>query len=94
MILKEVTGASRYSFNDRDTGRLVEGVNVFFMQTASTADQVGKIPQKVSLPISAWDKVKAIPFPIDCEAVIEQQFTSRGIKSKVVDIDCDFTKRK
>jgi hypothetical protein len=86
MIIKNVVGASRYSFEDKDSKRLVEGVNVFFLQDASNQDQIGQITSKVSLPISAWGGITQIKFPSDCEAFVEQQFTSKGIKSKVTSL--------
>ena len=94
MRLNEVVGATRYSFQDKESKRQVEGVNVWFMQNADGENQVGKIPQKISLPIDSWVKVSVLPFPCACEAVVEQSFSSKGIKSKVTALEPIFSEKK
>lgn len=78
-------GAQSYSFKDNDSGRQVEGVNVFFLQKSDNPDAVGLIPTKVTLPIHTWNRVKELKFPSTVELVMEQIFTQKGIKTKVSD---------
>jgi hypothetical protein len=87
MRLTNVVGATRYSFEDRESKRLVEGVNVWFMQESEGKDAVGQIPAKVSLPIDTWEDVRYLPFPIDCEAHTKEVITKRGIISKVIGLE-------
>lgn len=82
----KIEGAQPYSFKDNESGRLVEGVNVFFLQKSQNADAVGMIPTKVTLPYSTWDKVKQLNFPSHCSLEMEQFFTQKGVKTKVVDL--------
>jgi hypothetical protein len=94
MRLDNVVGARKYSFKDKDSQRLVEGVNVFFLEKANSADDVGQIPNKISVPYHEWDNIRMLPFPVACEAVLEQVFSSKGIKTKVVSLTGIFPDRK
>lgn len=83
-----VVGAKAYSFNDRETGRLVEGVNIFYLNEDKTDNQsVGQVPAKVTLPFHFFDKVSTFKFPSLCKATLEQQLTAKGVKTKVVDLN-------
>lgn len=80
----KVIGAKSYSFNDDKSGRLVEGVNVFYETTPEDRNQgVGIIPAKMNLPYESWDKVRNLPFPSICEPIMEQKLTTKGVKTFV-----------
>lgn len=86
MILK-VVGAQSYKFTDDKTGRLVEGVNVFHLVNGDMNNgAVGLVPSKITLPLASFDKLSQFNYPIDCEVVTAQDFTRRGIVTKVVDL--------
>lgn len=86
MLKVNVIGAKRYSFNDRESGRLVEGVNVFYTRPADGSDEIGEVTQKVTLPIDTFPKIKSFKFPANCEVVLEQKLSSKGVVSKPVDL--------
>jgi hypothetical protein len=95
MKIDKVVGAKAYSFNDKESGRLVEGINVWFTTKGDASkNEFGEIPQKLNLPITALNEVASLPFPVACEARIEQEFTSRGIKTKVVGLTAIFSEKK
>lgn len=80
-------GARRYSFEDRDSKRLVEGVNIYYLNEEVNDDVVGVIPAKVTLPYDAWNKVSRFPFPCACDATLTQTLTAKGVKTNVTDIN-------
>lgn len=79
-----VVGARAYSFTDEKTNRLVEGVNVWHL--TKTEDGAGQIPAKISLPYETWGYIKTLNFPDLYTAVTNQQFTPKGIVTKVTGI--------
>lgn len=82
-IVVRVEGAQWYSFTDDKTGRLVQGVNVFHLVDAGE-NGVGKIPSKITLPFEVWDSISRFPFPCDCKLITKQEFTRKGILTKVI----------
>lgn len=84
-LVMRVEGARRYSFKDEKTGRTVEGVNVYYKEVNEQpdADVLGSIQKKVSLPYDSFSELQKLTFPSNCEPVITQQLTSKGIKSNV-----------
>lgn len=87
-ITLHVVGARRYSFNDRETGRLVEGVNVFYLSEDKTDENsCGQVPAKVTLPYHFFDKIKTFEFPATCKAQLQQTLTAKGVKTNVVGLD-------
>lgn len=79
-----VEGASKYSFTDRDSGRLVEGVNVFHMIEAENENQLGQIPSKITLPIESWNYLVKFNYPCTCSLVTKQILGKKGIITKVI----------
>jgi hypothetical protein len=85
MLKLVIEGATKYSFNDRESGRLVEGINLYYLEPKNTANSVGKIPQKITISdVSKWEKVNTLVFPSTVELVTEQILGSKGIINKVV----------
>lgn len=83
-----VVGARRYSFNDRETGRLVQGVNVYYLGSPENGeDTCGVIPAKVTLPYETFNKISSFPFPSICIAKTAQVLTAKGVKTNVVDLE-------
>lgn len=82
----KIEGVRKYSFTDDKTGRLVEGVNVYFLQEEHDEHTIGKIPAKISLPITAWNKVSRFHFPCECAPEFKQEFSAKGVRTKVVDL--------
>jgi hypothetical protein len=79
-------GVQPYSFKDRETGRLVEGVNVYFIEKqAEKSDYgVGFVPKKANLPIDTLSTLKELEFPYTAKVDVDSRFTSRGVVTKVV----------
>lgn len=88
-----VLSAKRYSMTDEKTGRLVEGVTVWYLTTDHLAsvivdqDNVGCQPCKVSLPIQLWDKVRIAPGIYDCEFALRP---ASGGKLNLVPVDLNY----
>lgn len=80
-------GVQSYSFQDKESGRQVEGTNCFFIEQApANADnKAGFVPNKATLPVIAFDQLKHLSFPSDCEAVVSTEFTNKGVRSKITD---------
>lgn len=81
-LVIRVEGAQAYSFTDDKSGRLVQGVNVFHLVDAGE-NGVGKIPSKITLPFETWDYIRTFAFPCDCNVITKQEFTRKGIVTKV-----------
>lgn len=81
-----VEGASRYNFTDRESGRVVQGVNVFHLVESEGEDARGKIPSKITLPIEAWDYIVRYNFPCKCSLVTKQILGKKGVITKVIGI--------
>lgn len=79
-------GVQPYSFKDKDSGRQVEGVNVFFIEKKSENSEyaVGFVPRKASLPIDYLSSLETLEFPYSAKVDVESRFTGRGVISKVV----------
>lgn len=79
-------GVQPYSFKDKDSGRQVEGVNVFFIEKKSENSEygVGFVPKKASLPIDTLPALKGLEFPYAAKVDIDQRFTSKGVMAKIV----------
>lgn len=79
-------GVQPYSFRDRDTGRLVEGVNVYFVEKQAVEGDygVGYLPRKASLPIDTFSTFKDLDFPLTARVEVDSRFTSRGVVTRVV----------
>jgi hypothetical protein len=85
-LVVKIEGASKYSFTDDKTNRLVEGVNVFYLHNKNSEHSVGLIPQKITLPFDSWGYVKDLSFPVSAEIITEQQLGSKGVFNKVVGV--------
>lgn len=82
-----IVGAQAYSFTDSQSGRLVEGLNVFHLVKGDVNNSsVGLIPSKISLPLDLWSKLQTWTYPVNCEVKTDQVFTKKGIVTKVVDL--------
>lgn len=79
-------GIQPYAFKDKDSGRQVEGVNVFFIEKKSENSEyaVGFVPKKASLPIDVLSLLKPLEFPYTAKVAVESKFTGRGLMAKVV----------
>lgn len=79
-------GVQPYSFKDRDTGRLVEGVNVYFIEKqAEKSDYgIGFLPRKANLPIDTLSVFKDLEFPFIAKVEVNSRFSSRGVATKIV----------
>lgn len=80
-------GISSYSFQDKESGRQVEGTNCWFIeQTPANEDsKAGFVPNKATLPVEAFHQLKHFTFPSECNAVLKTEFTSKGVRTKIVD---------
>ncbi|WP_420769193.1 hypothetical protein ACNR9V_20690 (plasmid) [Parageobacillus thermoglucosidasius] len=80
-------GVQPYSFKDKDSGRQVEGVNVYFIERKSENSDygVGFVPRKASLPMDVLPALKGLEFPYSAKVIVEQRFTNRGVMAKIVD---------
>ena len=78
-------GVQSYSFQDKESGRQVEGTNCFFIEQApaNTDNKAGFVPNKATLPVEAFNDLKKLSFPCDCEAVVSTEFSNKGVRSKV-----------
>lgn len=79
-------GIQPYSFKDKESGRQVEGVNVFFIERKSENSDygVGFVPKKASLPIDTFPALKGLEFPYAAKVDVESRFTNRGVMAKIV----------
>jgi hypothetical protein len=84
-------GVQPYSFKDKETDRLVEGVNVYFIERQAEKSDfgVGFIPKKANLPIQAFAYLKELDFPYSARVITESRFTSRGVITKIIDFKPD-----
>jgi hypothetical protein len=84
-------GVQPYSFKDKDSDRLVEGVNVYFIERqAEKSDYgVGFVPKKANLPIQSFAFLKDLEYPYSARVITESRFTSRGVMTKIVDFKPD-----
>jgi hypothetical protein len=80
-------GVQPYSFRDRETDRLVEGLNVFFIEKSPETGQYGYgfLPKKANLPIEALEFFSNLEFPYNASVVTDSRFTSRGVVTKIID---------
>lgn len=78
-------GATNYSFKDENTGKLIEGTNVWFQEEKedSTENACGFIPKKARLDYSAFTHMKSIHYPVKAKPVLETRYTSRGVSTKI-----------
>lgn len=79
-------GVQPYSFKDKESGRQVEGVNVYFIERKSENSDygIGFVPRKANLPIDALPSLKSLEFPYSAKVDVESRFTSRGVIAKIV----------
>jgi hypothetical protein len=79
-------GVQPYSFKDKDSDRLVEGLNVFFIERKAEKSDfgIGFLPKKASLPKESYDFFKDLEFPYTAKVIADSRFTSRGVVTKVV----------
>jgi hypothetical protein len=61
--------AKRYSFTNRETGELVEGVTVQYLpdEIANKPDEKGQQPVKLSMPVGNWNQVESVPGKYDMD---------------------------
>lgn len=86
-ITVTAVGAQIYSFNDRDTGRLVEGITVYYLEDAKHDNKCGKLPQKISISdCSQWGEIKNYPFPCPVDVLTEQRLGGKGVYSKTIGV--------
>lgn len=80
-----ILGVSAYSFNDKETGRLVEGCNVWFIEKdpENNENAKGFVPRKATLPIDTFDKLKSLTFPHVAKAELTTKFSTRGAVTKI-----------
>lgn len=85
-ITVNLKGAKPYKFTDKESGREVAGCNVFFELLDQQNNDEGKgfLPQKANLPYEAWDYMRSIDYPSAADAVLKDEFTSKGVRTKIV----------
>lgn len=83
-LIVEAVGARKYSFTDKDSGRLVEGVTVYHLQEQEGC--LGKIPSKLSFPFALSAKISGLTFPARYEIETTQVLSSKGVITKFVDL--------
>lgn len=80
-----ILGISKYSFTD-DSGRLVEGTTVHYVQTPGVSEnaQRGLLPAKATLPIEAFDGTfNNVTFPVKAKAGITLNLSNKRNPIKV-----------
>ncbi|MGX1195506.1 hypothetical protein [Metabacillus sp. SLBN-84] len=80
-----ILGISKYSFND-DSGRLVEGTTVHYVQTPGVngADKKGLLPAKATLPVEAFEGMfSGAAFPCKAKAGITLDLSNKRNPIKV-----------
>lgn len=82
-----LTGLKRYSFQDRETGRQIEGTKAHFLQVVPAADEntAGYIPAVANLPYEYFERAKKLDLPHLCDAILSLQLTGNKPQVKVTD---------
>lgn len=77
-----VLGANRYSFDDKKTGRTVEGCKVHYISLDnSTGDnEIGSIPMSQSMEYSFFNKIGQVPGIYEAVTALDMRGKKLGIK--------------
>ena len=80
-----VTGAKRYSFEDKDTKKQVEGTKVHFLQLNKVEenDAFGFIPAVTTMPYEYFEKLKGLKLPHLCDAILNVSLSGSRPQIKV-----------
>jgi hypothetical protein len=80
-----VTGATRYSFRDQDTGKMVEGSKVYFYNNDPVEEEnsTGTVPNHVNMPIEMFDTIKKLQKPHLAEASLSVSFSGKKPTVKI-----------
>lgn len=80
-------GTSKYSFTDKESGRLVEGCSVHYLDVDRSfqgGDKAGYQPLKTTLDISLFDKYKHYQFPLFANCDIDINFNAKKPYLKIL----------
>ena len=80
-----VLGVNQYSFQDKDSQRLIEGCSVHYVKldAEESDDKRGYHPVKASLPQEQYGMFKGVGFPQECQASIEIDLGSKKNQLKI-----------
>jgi hypothetical protein len=79
-----VLGAKPYDFTDEETGQRKTGATVHFLvPDQDDPNSVGYIPKKTSVSMEVYESMKELQYPFEAEVVLENVFTSRGVRARV-----------
>lgn len=88
MLKVKVKGFRAYDFEDKNSGKKVSGINVFYDVPAdeNESGEGGMIQQKFTLPYSYLNEIQKLKsqFPLVAEIVKEDYFTSKGLASRPI----------
>jgi len=82
-----LVGIRRYAFDDRESGRRIEGTKAHFLQLESQNEDnaTGYIPSSANLPFDYYERFKKLGLPHVCNAVLTLQLTGNKPSVKVTD---------
>lgn len=80
-------GVKRYSFEDKDSGRLIEGTKAHFLQMVAAEDDntYGFIPAVTTMPYHYYEQAKKLEMPQLCDAILTLQLSGSKPSVKVTD---------
>lgn len=81
-----VLGVKPYDFEDEQTGQRKIGATVHFLapdQDEGSNGALGYIPKKTSVSMEVYERMKELQYPFEAEVVLENVFTSRGVRARV-----------
>lgn len=79
-----VLGVKPYDFKDEETGQRVIGAKVhFIVPDQEDQNAVGYIPKSTPISIEVYERMKQLQYPFEAEVVLENVFTSRGVRARV-----------
>lgn len=83
-IAIKIVHVSRYSFTNDETGELIEGTKITFIdqQEHDTDDSFGRKVYTQILPYKEFESLKQKKLPLDCKAVYEQVSLDKKPKFK------------
>ena len=84
-----ILGASKYSFEDRETGRQIEGCKVHFLNLEEMDEEnvTGFIPSSANMPYKYHEAVRSLELPHLAEAGVTVSFTGKKPTVKIASFD-------
>lgn len=84
-----VTGVTQYSFEDQNTGKLIEGCNVHFLnlETEENSNLVGYVPMKSAIPYDSFKKFSHLEYPQFCKATIKLLLSGKRPSVKFINFE-------